>query len=271
MPPAVRVRENQRRSRLRRTELISELQQRIHEHNQRGVQATALVQEAARKVVWENTQLRRLLIERGVSEQEIESCLRTKPGANDGTANVKLPAPQHSQLASATSLIRTGTRRLEERHADTPKSSTHIDVSVKWSQPLVQNDCSEDKDSLWSHRRTEDGIPQKPSIKASPSVIPPDYSMENCTIKDMAQADIQEQGLAVLEPLSDCFCPTLPEPYAPTSEQSDFEMSCEMAASIIIGMHGDGDVDVVRARLGCNLNQDCNVKNVDVMRVLEAG
>ncbi|KAF2276241.1 uncharacterized protein EI97DRAFT_377659 [Westerdykella ornata] len=76
-PSTLRVRENQRRSRARRKDLLESLQKRVREFELQGVQATLEMQQAARKVAQENQQLRRLLALHGVSREEVESFLRS--------------------------------------------------------------------------------------------------------------------------------------------------------------------------------------------------
>lgn len=67
---------------------------------------------------------------------------------------------------------------------------------------------------------------------------------------------------------SDCFCP-------PTSTikisppNSGLEISCETAASIIIEMRGDGDIEAVRASLGCKGREDCTVRNSTVLQIMD--
>jgi DNA polymerase II large subunit len=73
---ALRIRENQRRSRNRRKELIEELQGRLNEYERKGVEATQDMQRAARKVAQENMRLRSLLARHGVSQEEVEIYLR---------------------------------------------------------------------------------------------------------------------------------------------------------------------------------------------------
>jgi hypothetical protein len=47
-------------------------------------------------------------------------------------------------------------------------------------------------------------------------------------------------------------------------------MTCENAANIIAGMRGHSDdEDAVRQQLGCITHGPCNVKNVQVLQVLE--
>lgn len=81
IPPTIRVRENQRRLRARRKELIEDLQQRLREYEDREIQKTISVQIAARHVAIENAKLRELLISKGVSSQEIYEHLRRPNGA----------------------------------------------------------------------------------------------------------------------------------------------------------------------------------------------
>lgn len=78
---------------------MEELQDRIREYERQGVQATALVQVAARKVAWENTQLRDLLATKGVSEQEVQEFLHHRERALQvqGQSAGSTVAGQHHQ------------------------------------------------------------------------------------------------------------------------------------------------------------------------------
>ena len=71
-PSSTRIRDNQRRSRAQRKELLDSLQQRVYEYERRGVAATVEVQNAAKSVARENAALRRLLARHGVAREEIE-------------------------------------------------------------------------------------------------------------------------------------------------------------------------------------------------------
>ncbi|KAH8681340.1 hypothetical protein BX600DRAFT_446312 [Xylariales sp. PMI_506] len=81
-PPAdkanlVRIRDNQRRSRARRKEYLQELEQRLRIYELQGVEASAEIQQAARRVVNENKKLRAMLNEHGVGDAEINSYLQS--------------------------------------------------------------------------------------------------------------------------------------------------------------------------------------------------
>ncbi|KAH8718189.1 hypothetical protein HC256_002841 [Beauveria bassiana] len=71
-----RIRDNQRRSRARRREYLQELEQRLRLCELQGIEATAEVQIAARRVADENRQLRQLLNEHGFSQEYINRFLQ---------------------------------------------------------------------------------------------------------------------------------------------------------------------------------------------------
>ncbi|KAF1817137.1 hypothetical protein P152DRAFT_382253, partial [Eremomyces bilateralis CBS 781.70] len=62
-----RIRDNQRRSRARRKEYLQELEEKYRHCEQMGVEASAEIQAAARKVLDENKKLRAILQQRGLS------------------------------------------------------------------------------------------------------------------------------------------------------------------------------------------------------------
>ncbi|KAF9874903.1 hypothetical protein CkaCkLH20_07597 [Colletotrichum karsti] len=74
---AIRIRDNQRRSRARHKEFVDELQRKVQEYEKRGVEATVQMQKAARDVSIENARLKSLLASRGVSAEQIEAYLRS--------------------------------------------------------------------------------------------------------------------------------------------------------------------------------------------------
>ncbi|KAF2459235.1 hypothetical protein BDY21DRAFT_275531, partial [Lineolata rhizophorae] len=62
-----RIRDNQRRSRARRKEYLQELEGKFRNCQQLGVEASAEIQAAARKVLEENKRLRSLLRQKGLT------------------------------------------------------------------------------------------------------------------------------------------------------------------------------------------------------------
>ncbi|KAF1990868.1 hypothetical protein K402DRAFT_451156 [Aulographum hederae CBS 113979] len=67
-----RVRDNQRRSRARRKEYLEELESKFRNCEQKGAEASAEIQVAARRVLDENRRLRSLLRLKGVSDAEVD-------------------------------------------------------------------------------------------------------------------------------------------------------------------------------------------------------
>ncbi|KAK0368015.1 hypothetical protein CLIM01_14630 [Colletotrichum limetticola] len=81
---AIRIRDNQRRSRARHKEFVDELQRKVQDYEKRGIQVSLRVQKAARDVAFENsrlatenTRLRALLVSKGVSNREVDAHLRS--------------------------------------------------------------------------------------------------------------------------------------------------------------------------------------------------
>ncbi|KAI5813011.1 hypothetical protein BZA77DRAFT_322841 [Pyronema omphalodes] len=73
---ASRLRDNQRRSRLRKKEYLASLETKFQECQRAGVEASVEVQTAAKRVIRENIRLRELLRSKGVTDAEINGFLR---------------------------------------------------------------------------------------------------------------------------------------------------------------------------------------------------
>jgi hypothetical protein len=85
-----RIRDNQRRSRARRKEYLQDLEERFRNCEQMGVEASAEIQAAARRVVDENKRLRALLKQRGLSDADIDgSPIEPTPASASLTASAK--------------------------------------------------------------------------------------------------------------------------------------------------------------------------------------
>ncbi|RDA87585.1 hypothetical protein CP532_3967 [Ophiocordyceps camponoti-leonardi (nom. inval.)] len=72
---AIRIRENQRRSRARRKEYVESMERRIQEYEKKGVEATLEMQQAARTVALENGRLRLMLAHMGAGASDVEAFL----------------------------------------------------------------------------------------------------------------------------------------------------------------------------------------------------
>jgi hypothetical protein len=92
-----RIRDNQRRSRARRKEYLQELETKWRVCEQMGIEASAEMQQAARRVLDENKKLRIMLNQRGVSNDEIDafavSSSSSSTPASPGPQDVPSPVP----------------------------------------------------------------------------------------------------------------------------------------------------------------------------------
>jgi len=81
---AIRLRENKRRHRVRRKEYVADLERKLAETREQGVQATKEVQVAAQRIAHENTRLRELLRLNGIANEAIDAWVRQDDGQNLG-------------------------------------------------------------------------------------------------------------------------------------------------------------------------------------------
>jgi septal ring factor EnvC (AmiA/AmiB activator) len=78
-----RIRDNQRRSRAQRKEYLQQLETRLRQIEQQGIDASLEIQVAARRVADENRKLRRLLVQHGVSDDTTMAFLRSHSSAKN--------------------------------------------------------------------------------------------------------------------------------------------------------------------------------------------
>lgn len=129
------MRDNQRRSRARRKEYLQELEEKFRKCEQLGVEASAEIQAAARRVVEENRRLRALLRRKGVHEAEIDGFVDAQEQESPSSESLQTllttrkPCSGHSCCGSAGpgagtdagAGLDTGQRRLPSL---TPSSSS---------------------------------------------------------------------------------------------------------------------------------------------------
>ncbi|KLU91684.1 hypothetical protein MAPG_10202 [Magnaporthiopsis poae ATCC 64411] len=230
---AVRIRNNQRRSRARHRELVDELKARVREYELQGVQATLEMRQAARKVALENSQLRALLASRGVTCEEVEQYLAS---SNHRAAAAAAEAGGLSTAASAPSL--PARRAALEPDAYLDPSPNQAPSTSALDMPAVAADA---------------GIGQTccgPTTQCSAVEAPP--------------ADVPKHVAAPSDSCSLGRGPALPSPTA-----SHLEMTCTAAAHIMAGMYRDGNKELAREALGCSGPEECLVKNTLVFQLLD--
>lgn len=241
-PASSRIRENQRRSRTRRAELLASLQRRVHEYERQGVTATLEMQRAARKVAHDNFRLHSLLALHGVSREEVDAFLRLEEGTagvreahlpfssadpcgrNESESNSLLPGSTPSgESDSALQNHHAGTMR---HHVDTGHlGTTSLPVSEVAEAYVVGLQCPGGSDDI---------------IFTCPDPTP--------SASEDAPPGPRNESRAAIPGL---------------------EISCQTAATIIVEMRGDGDEDLVRDSLGCNGRQHCTIKNTTVLQVID--
>lgn len=262
---AARIRENQRRSRNRRAELLRSLQNRVQEYEQKGIAATVEMQQAARKVMHDNVRLRALLALRGVSNEEVEAFLQS---SNDPSPLEANPAPSEEPFTACQypvsenadnhsfgneeSSQSTRNRSVDQGH---PRADSRLVQGTaeyhSIPNPDVTRPLSSDSQTKSLASETRPGCEEMQSHLESnfprPIVGPPECvnSLE-------------------------CFCPPTLTKEHDTANPS-LEISCEAAATIIVEMRGDQDHESVRASLGCRGQETCTIKNSIVMQILDEG
>jgi hypothetical protein len=253
-PSSTRIRDNQRRSRSRRVELIRDLQNRVQEYERNGVTATQEMQRAARKVANDNVRLRALLARNGVSQEVVDSYLRSFDNVeNSGDAWVATVEP------SPPCEVRT-----PEMVSGPALCLTHSSDHAQHSVPHHDR-----HNILLQVQENPPALPTTRQMRLSPSTAREhiDNLQDNSYPHDTSQTSYDIEGEECPNSPS-CFCtPVSTAIDQPTS--FGLEISCETAATIIAEMRGDGDRESVRASLGCNGRTECSIKNTTVLQVMD--
>lgn len=263
----VRIRENQRRSRMRRAELVQSLQERVKEYERQGVSATLEMQRAARKVAQDNARLRQLLARHGVSSEEVEQFLRSPELSSDPEAplfavSASVQDVQASNEKDTDSFCTTESlSQTQIRHGDLEDARPDLSRSkiAAGNHDLGATDCLQPSacNTQTKSRLTEVVTTFSDTHgQAEPSANNHPYRMVEC-----------EECPSSL----DCFCAPHPVSESRPSTSSGLKISCEAAAAVIAGMRGDLDRELIRASLGCRGQESCTVKNSTVFQLMDEG
>lgn len=241
-PNSIRIRENQKRSRARRKDLIESLQKRVKEYELQGIKATQEMQVAARKVVRENARLgeenarlRALLEVKGVGREDVERWLR-----GEGCEVVGVPASD-----AAVSESWEDGRGRESLVAGNVSGRVSGCVGQKSVVDEVNQSCGE--------------FGARTVTMENSALVPPFRHREIAPMRFDGVGTAHER-LHVLAPQ--------PAPVETGSFSPGLETSCEAATRIIIGMNGDRDMEFVRSSLGCKGRDACSVKNSTVLQIM---
>lgn len=208
--------------------------------------ATVEVQEAARKVLLENRRLRALLSEKGVPTAEVEAFLRGYDCNASFTASLPTPEPVDTQSQAAPSEDFQQTLEIyasdvaNQSVSAIPPPSTPVGIGLDIaSQDGANGQCARsphETELLQRGERSE---------------------------KDLGR----EAPSPNLGQVSDCYCPEF-EPVPSQDHASETE--CSVAANILAGFRGHGDVEQARAELGCPDNARCSVTNAALLNILDS-
>jgi hypothetical protein len=102
MERSLRLRDNKRRHRARQKEYTAELERKLRELQEKGIQATIEVQGSARKVVHENKLLKELLQHVGVDEGMVKEWVAEREGEDDDESDSARKRACSRRLAGGT-------------------------------------------------------------------------------------------------------------------------------------------------------------------------
>lgn len=307
-PSSIRIRENQRRSRNQRKELIQDLQRRVQDYEAKGIAATQEMQRAARKVAEENARLKSLLASRGVSHEEVDAYLRSFDAASapspSAAALYAQPAmrpqvsltPAQSPVGYATypvpqAVARSPARITEPAPAQTtfqhrPHPPTqHHAQSFTDTHRVRHSVVGAIQDTASEPERANDTAETPSTASYEPNAMVHREKSSCCKPLEaqrpvdsrMTESSVTDQSVALSRSTAEdddcpnttsCFCPPTSAPQG-KSLDNGLLISCETAATIISEMRGDGDRHRIRASLGCQGDQECSVKNTLVLELMD--
>ncbi|OHF01720.1 hypothetical protein CORC01_02911 [Colletotrichum orchidophilum] len=272
---AIRIRDNQRRSRARHKEFVDELQRKVQDYEKRGTQASLQMQKAARDVAFENsrlatenTRLRALLASRGVSNSEVDAHLQSFD--DEGSKG----SPSASNTTTLAPILNTPIL-LEPLPTQLPPLQEHFGKAGFSSETENEN--------LASQRKFGDSL-LPPVLTLTPtSDVQQSSPLDRLAV--LADASLNRSSSQAGPTTNSVSEPSRsPHPYHRRSETpprpleshqlppaaSPLEMSCNAAARIIADMQGHGDDRTTRLALGCGAQEEeCFVRNTSIFRMLD--
>jgi hypothetical protein len=271
-----RIRDNQRRSRARRKEYLQDLEVRFRNCEQLGVEASAEIQAAARRVVDENKRLRLLLKQRGLSDADIdnapidsdaagasltasarslESLLSVKRICSPGGCAPSQGASSPNVASPTTSVTTVSETDFNTSPRPAPTSNPHTDP----------NPAPNARDYLQSAYLTKSAS-HAPSFSQDTLFPPqPAYNFNNIPTSmynnNINSLDTSFQaGATSWEPCNFSTTQTLPSPDSDTQ-------GCRTAVGILRSIDQRAG-DEVERQLGCNYGQECQVPTQHVFDIL---
>ncbi|KAK3318458.1 hypothetical protein B0H66DRAFT_238578 [Apodospora peruviana] len=262
-----RIRENQRRSRARRREYVQELEQRLRLVELQGIEASAEIQVAARKVADENRRLRVLLNNHGFEDESIERYL----ASSSSTA----PPQHHGGAGSSAQMLRQLLVPRRPSLLDYGGPTTPSFLEGQQQQPLMAPTSSAVDNAGMSFEGSNTDDLRPPFAAANPytnvgreTVGGYDYGMAG--ILQCPPLEQQHEHNRIRSSLSAAptsYSSSSP-PRSSSTRTSPGNNNCSMATDLISSMVG-ADPFQVRATLGCAPGADCAVDNMTVSNAID--
>ena len=299
-----RIRDNQRRSRARRKEYLQELEARLRQCELQGIEASAEIQIAARRVADENKKLRGLLAQHGIGDDSVEAYLQSSP-----TTESVIPG-QYGSTSTAVQILEqllqarkpccadgntgaptnSGMATAGSRHSSDSQST----VQSLWNPSRPQRRSMSAMGKVSSHqfmtptssgsrasnasighasshsirhyqRLTPVSLPRNPSPAAH-------HARHNPQMFDfdtqLALSNTYNDHSTTAQHLQPHSVPQRSSVYVPTTTTSSNVTSCVFATDMITTMAG-GVASDVRADLGCMPDMDCEVDNELVFNMMD--
>ncbi|CAI6342112.1 unnamed protein product [Periconia digitata] len=227
-----RIRDNQRRSRARRKEYINELEGRLRNCEQAGIEASAEIQNAARRVLEENRKLRLLLHEQGLTDAEIAVAMG---GVNEQSYDGLAAVPALTTMLERR-MVYSGPSRTSSptsTHSSIAGPSSYLPSAPPLSIPVPRS-ATISNDSPSPHSIVSSmGTP--PKVYGSPF-----YNSPTTSNADVKYDDIP-QYMPFNQPLNTTWSYSVETPYLP-SPADDYSATSNIdAANIISTMRMDGN------------------------------
>ena len=287
---AVRIRDNQRRSRARRKEYLEDIQKKLQEYERQGVQATLDMQQAARDVAIENDRLRMLLQQRGVTSDEISAFLQSFPSSQESAKRIKIalnplqspqrPGHRHPKMALPPLSAAVTTPPKETNPISTPVAIDPVPPMrscAPYCPSAIRTPPEYGPTQFPAHPYSDVVLPPIQTIKTSEeigvdrlSVLAHASARQDCC-NGQTKCVVPPEVSQAPSPAATVLGSSQPHSTSPGEQNniSPLEMSCSQAARIIADMQGHGDYNLAKEALGCNSSQECIVKNSAVFQVLE--
>lgn len=302
-----RIRDNQRRSRARRKEYLQELEARLRQCELQGIEASAEIQMAARRVADENKKLRGLLAQHGIGDDSVEAYLQSSPTTD---------SVMQGQYGSSSTAVQVLEQLLQARKpccsegntgaptnsgmgiaGSRDSSASQSTVQSLWDpiHPPKRSGQSTGKAASSAHqfmtpsssgsRASNAGLSHASNHSAAQyqRLTPVSLPRNPSPASGRARHDPQlfgfgsqlslstttyDHSAAARQHLQPHSMPQRSSVYMPTTTTSSNVNSCVFATDMITTMAG-GEESAVRADLGCAPGMDCEVDNQLIFNVMD--